>query len=315
MSEKYREIDLTSVRRISIEERRSKVSIDDLGTPVKGGKTFARWFKSLPRQLAALEMRELVTAMRRCLSSKEKEIIWMSGAHVVKCGLSLYLIELMRKGYITALAVNAAFTIHDLELAFFGETSEDVPEGLKSGTFGFTRETAEHFERILEDGVKAGRGLGESIGRYILKGDARYKDSSVLAQAYRFEVPVTVHVAIGTDILVEHPSFDGAAWGELSARDFKIFASVVEKLGREGGVVLNVGSAVILPEVFLKAFSVARNLGADFSKLVACNMDMIQHYRPGENVLKRPTDFGGKSIRITGHHEILIPLLYSALLS
>jgi len=315
MSSKYEEINLSEVKPISISDRRSKVRIGDLGKPVKGGKTFSKWFKSLPRQLAASEIRELVTAMRRCLSSKEREIIWMAGAHVVKCGLSLYLIELMRKHYISILAVNGAFTIHDLELAFFGETSEDVPESLKTGTFGFAKETAEHFEKIVDLAIEGKLGLGEAIGRYILKSEAPYKDYSVLAQAYRFDVPVTVHVAVGTDILIEHQSFDGAKWGELSARDFRIFAARVFSAGESGGVVINVGSAVILPEVFLKAFSVARNLGADFKKLTTCNIDMIQHYRPNENVLRRPTEFGGKSIGLTGHHELLIPLIYSALFS
>jgi len=312
---RFGKIDLSKVKKNSIKDRTSKVHINDLGEPVKGGKTFAKWFRSLPNQLAAKEIRELVVEMRRTISAKDREIVWMMGAHVVKCGLSRYLIELLKRGYITAIAINTAFAIHDLELAFFGETSEDVQENLRSGTFGFTAETSKHFEQIVDNGSSSDMGLGESIGHYILKSDAPYKKYCVLAQAYRFDVPVTVHVAIGTDILSEHPEFDGAKWGELSSRDFRIFASRVKKIGDNGGVVLNIGSAVILPEVFLKAFSIARNLGCSFDKLTTCNIDMIQHYRPLENVLKRPSVFGRKAIKITGHHEIIIPLLYSALLS
>ena len=276
---KYERIDLSKVKKNSIVDRSSKVHIDDLGEPVKGGKTFAKWFRSLPHQLAAKEIRELVVEMRRTISAKDREIVWMMGAHVVKCGLSRYLIELLRRGYITAMAINTAFAIHDLELAFFGETSEDVQENLRTGTFGLTAETSEHFTRIVDRGYSSDMGLGEAIGHYILKSDATYKKYSVLAQAYRFDVPVTVHVAIGTDILIEHPEFDGEKWGELSSRDFKIFASRIKKIGDNGGVVINVGSAVILPEVFLKAFSIARNLGCSFEKLTTCNLDMIQRHK------------------------------------
>jgi hypothetical protein len=229
--------------------------------------------------------------------------------------LSRYVIELMRKGYITTVAMNGAAAIHDFEIASFGETSEDVPNALERGVFGFARETAEGCFAAASRGRVEGWGLGEAIGRSLDEGKAPNREYSILAAARRFGVPATVHVAIGTDIIHQHPGFDGAVWGELSARDFRIFAARVDRLGRGGGVVLNVGSAVILPEVFLKAFSIARNLGAPFDRLTACNMDMTQHYRPGANVLARPAAFGGASIAITGHHEIMIPLLYSFLLS
>jgi len=315
MSGKYDEINLEDVKRHSISERESKVRVADFGTPVKGGKSFRKWYDALPRQLAGERLRRLVYAVRRNLSASGRELIWMTGAHVVKCGLSPYLIELMKKKYITAMAVNGAALIHDLEIAWFGETSEDVAASLKEGTFGFAEETASLAFRAVREGVEREEGLGESVGRSILKGEAPFKEMSVLAQAYRFDVPATVHIAVGTDIIHQHPGFDGSAWGGLSHRDFRIFSKRVENLGRRGGVVINIGSAVVMPEVFLKAFSVARNLGAEFSDITSCNMDMINHYRPMQNVLSRPASFGGESISLTGHHELMIPLLYSALLS
>lgn len=300
---------------MSIRERGSKVTLRDFGDPVKGGHAFDRWRESLPDQLGVKGLSELAGAIRRAAARRDGEIIWMIGAHVIKCGLSRYIIELMRKGYITAIAMNGAAAIHDFEIASFGETSEDVPKSLERGIFGFASETADGCFEAVRRGRGDARGLGEAIGRYLHDCKAPHRDYSVLASAGHFGVPATVHVAIGTDIIHQHPGFDGAAWGELSARDFRIFAARVEHLGRAGGVALNVGSAVILPEVFLKAFSIARNLGAPFDRLTACNMDMTQHYRPRENVLARPTGFGGAAIAITGHHEIMLPLLYSFLLS
>ncbi len=315
MPSRFEEIDLSRVRTVSVRERGSKVAVRDFGDPVKGGRAFARWKESLPRQLAAERLETLARAIRRAAAGRKGEIVWMIGAHVVKCGLSRYLIELMRKGYVTALAMNGAAAIHDFEIASFGETSEDVPESLARGIFGFARETADGCFAAVSKGRAEGWGLGESLGRSLGESKAPNRESSVLAAASLFGIPATVHVAIGTDIVHQHPGFDGAAWGELSARDFRILAARIESLGRQGGVALNVGSAVILPEVFLKAFSVARNLGASFDRLTTCNMDMAQHYRPRENVLERPNAFGGTGISITGHHEIMIPLLYSHLLS
>ncbi len=313
MASDFEEIDLSRVRTISIRERGSKVTVGDFGQPLKGGKAFARWADSLPDQLAVKRLRQLSLAIRRAASGKDREIVWMIGAHVVKCGLSRYVIELMRKGYITTLAMNGAAAIHDFEIASFGETSEDVPKNLEKGVFGLARETAEGCFAAVTKGRAQGWGLGEAFGRSLRVGPTPHVGYSILAAASRLGVPATVHVAFGTDIVHQHAGFDGAAWGELSARDFRIFAASVERLGLKGGVVLNAGSAVILPEVFLKAFSVARNLGAPFDCLTACNMDMTQHYRPRENVLERPTAFGGTSIAVTGQHEFMIPLLYSFL--
>jgi hypothetical protein len=315
MPSEFEEIDLSRVRTVPLRERGSLVSVRDFGEPVKGGRAFERWSGALPDQLGAKRLRELTRAIRRAASTKDGEIVWMIGAHVIKCGLSRYLVELMRRGYVTAIAMNGAAAIHDFEIASFGETSEDVAGNLERGVFGFARETADGVFTAVARGREEGWGLGEALGRSLNGAKAANRSLSILAEAGRFGVPATVHVAIGTDIVHQHPGFDGAAWGELSARDFRILAARVERLGRGGGVVLNVGSAVILPEVFLKAFSVARNLGAPFDRLTACNMDMTQHYRPRENVLSRPTAFGGTSIAITGHHEIMIPLLYSFLLS
>lgn len=315
MASDFEEIDLSRVRTVPIAERGSVVSVERFGDPVKGGRAFAKWRASLPDEIAARGLDELARAIRRAAAAKDREIVWMIGAHVVKCGLSRYLVELMRKGFVTAIAMNGAAAIHDFEIASFGETSEDVAANLGRGVFGFARETADGCFAAVARGRAEGRGLGESIGRHLVDERAPHRDASVLAGARRFGIPATVHVAIGTDVLHQHPGFDGAAWGELSARDFRILAARVERLGRGGGVALNVGSAVILPEVFLKAVSVARNLGAPFDALTTANLDMIQHYRPRTNVLARPSGFGGSGIAITGHHEILIPLLYSYLLS
>jgi hypothetical protein len=315
MSNRYEEIDLDRITTLPIVERGSKVKLESFGEPQKGGKSFKRWLDALPDHLAADRVKQLATSLRRAKSAKDREFVWMIGAHVVKCGLSRYLIELMKKGYVTVLAMNGAAAIHDFEIASFGETSEDVAANLAKGIFGFSRETAEGMNEAVAEGIAHRFGLGEAIGAYLRKGGSPNLSYSILSEAYRLGIPATVHVAIGTDVLVQHPGYDGGAWGELSARDFRIFAARIEQLGTRGGVALNVGSAVIMPEVFLKAFSVARNLGASFEKITTCNLDMIQHYRPLENVLKRPSQFGGESISITGHHEILVPLLYSALFS
>lgn len=315
MTGRFDEIRLDGVRTVSMAERGSTVSVEQFGRPLKGGKAFRRWLDSLPDQLAARRLRRLAAAMRRTRSARGREIVWMIGAHVIKCGLSPYLIEMMKKGYVTSLAMNGAGLIHDAEIAFFGRTSEDVEANLERGVFGFGAETASLVFGAVEAGRREGTGLGESLGAAIMKGDAPHRGMSLLGQAFRLGVPATVHAAIGTDILVQHPGFDGAAWGELSARDFRIFAERVRSLGTAGGVAVNAGSAVILPEVFLKAVSVARNLGAPFDTITTCNLDMIRHYRPQTNVLDRPAAFGGESISLTGHHEIMIPLIFSALFS
>lgn len=315
MSSKYEEIDLSKIRKVPFKDRGSKVSVSEFGDPVKGGKSFRKWFDSLPGQLAADRMRRLVLAIRRAYSGKNHQIIWMIGAHLIKCGLSPYLIELMKRGYITTLAMNGACLIHDLEIAFFSKTSEDVSENLNKGIFGFCEETGSLAFRAVREGAEDGLGLGESLGRFIIKNKAPWKEHSLLGQAYRHSVPASVHVAFGTDILHQHSEFDGGLWGGLTSRDFRIFSNAVYKLGDDGGVALNIGSAVILPEVFLKAVSIGRNLGAKYERITTCNMDMSDHYRPSQNVLARPASFGGEAISLTGHHELMLPILYSAILS
>lgn len=232
------------------------------------------------------------------------------GAHVIKCGLSPLIIDLVNRRIITAIAMNGAAAIHDYEVSLIGATSEDVAESLKDGSFGMAKETAEAFQAASAHGMKGGRGLGRALGYKIIEEKNAYNDLSLLALGVRRNIPITVHVALGTDTIHMHPNISGKDLGEASHIDFKILASVVSRL--EGGVWLNVGSAVIMPEVFLKAISIARNLGHKVENFVTVNMDMIQHYRPQTNVVKRPTRYG---YAITGHHEIMLPLLRMGVLS
>jgi hypothetical protein len=242
----------------------------------------------------------------------DKAIILMMGAHVIKVGLGPLIIRMMEEHLVTAIAMNGACAIHDFELATMGRTSEDVEAHLENGMFGMVKETAEHLNRMANDGTRFGSGLGEAFGRGIRHMMPRYERYSILANAHRIGVPVTIHVAIGTDTIHQHPSFNGEAYGRGSHQDFRLLAGVIPGLN-DGGVVLNVGSAVILPEVFLKALTIARNLGNPVNKFAAINMDMIQHYRSNLNVVQRPTRTGGgRAISLTGHHEIMLPLLYAA---
>jgi len=238
----------------------------------------------------------------------------MMGGHVVKCGLSPIIIRMMEERLITCIVMNGAATIHDFELAHFGTTSEDVEANLEDGMFGMVRETPEMMNKIVSDGVRFGCGLGESLGRGLRHLLPKYERISVLANAHRLGVPLTVHVALGTDTIHQHPSCNGEAFGKGGMRDFRWLAGIVPTLD-DGGVIINCGSAVILPEVFLKALTVARNLGNSVKKFTAINMDMIQHYRPMTNVVNRPTRGGGTPISLTGHHEIMIPLLYAGIKS
>ena len=235
------------------------------------------------------------------------------GAHVIKCGLSPLIIQLMEVGVIKCLALNGAGIIHDTEVSNWGITSEDVAEALNDGSFGMVKETAEFINSALEIGKKLKLGFGEAVGKKICESDAAYKQLSILSCGFKKKVPITVHVAIGTDILHQHPGTNGATIGELSHRDFKIFCSQVAKL-TEGSVVINFGSAVVLPEVFLKALTVARNLGHNAHGFTTANFDMLRHYRPQVNVVQRPTQTGGKGFQFTGHHEIMIPLLVAGIL-
>ena len=237
-----------------------------------------------------------------------RPVIWFMGAHVIKNHLSRHVIALMKRGFLTHIAGNGATSIHDFELALIGETSEDVPRGLEDGTFGMAEETGRDINRAIAEGVADGLGIGESMGRFLSGLSPRFGQYSLLLQAYRRRIPVTVHVTIGADIIHNHPAVSPAAIGEGSHRDFRLLAEIVSGLN-DGGVYLNCGSAVTLPEVFLKCVTLVRNSGRVLKDFTTANLDFIQHYRPTENVVKRPVSTGGRGIALTGHHEIMIPLL------
>jgi len=305
-------IDITKIKTYSVKKRPSKVKSGDFAKTCKKGAKFIDFYDSLPNILAASELKVLVDAIVRARKNS-KPVIFMFGAHVIKCGLSPLIIDLIGKDIITAIALNGAGVVHDSEIAMVGFTSEDVAKALEDGSFGMARETAEFVNSAVKDAAKRNIGMGKAIGEAINKSGFKYKDLSILAAAQRKEISATIHVAIGADIVHQHPSCDGASLGKASLEDFHIFISEAAKLGN-GGVVVNIGSAVVLPEVFLKAFNVARNLGNNVKNFTAANFDMLHQYRPYQNVVKRPTMSGGKGISITGHHEIMIPLLYQAII-
>jgi len=309
MTSRYPAVDLAKIKTISIKDRKSKVRLKDFARPFDPRKgRFAGFMNSLPRILAADELREFVAKIVSA-RRKNKPVLVLLGAHVIKVGLSPLVIDLLKRRVITGVAMNSAAAIHDVETALWGKTSEDVAEALRNGSFGMSRETGEFINRALTNAVnESDVGYGEALGRELLKAHAPHRRVSILAACYRMRLPVTVHAAIGTDIVHQQPTMDGAATGEMSFRDFKILAHVVGGLGG-GGVVMNWGSAVIMPEVFLKALTVARNLGFKVKGFVTANFDMIQHYRPAMNVVHRPTINGGKGYQFTGHHEVMIPLL------
>ena len=238
----------------------------------------------------------------------EKQIILMMGSHVIKTGMSLLIIDLMKKKIINHIAMNGSGPIHDFEIALIGETSEYVEETIEDGSFGMAEETGKYINEAIKEGAKSNFGLGESIAKKIINMNLKYKEFSILANAYKLNIPVTVHSAIGTEIIHQHPSCDGAAIGKTSYNDFKKIIESITKL--EEGVIINIGSAVILPEVFLKAFTVARNLGFNIKKFTAANIDMTKHYRPTVNVVERPTSLGGLGLTILGRHEETIPSLH-----
>ncbi|MDI6827008.1 MAG: hypothetical protein QME62_00830 [Armatimonadota bacterium] len=310
MESKYREIDLSGLKRQSIRDRISMVNIGQFGKKPVAGESFAKFLDSLPDILAGRAFRELVTSIVQARKIG-KPVIACMGAHVIKCGLSPIIIDLMSKGILTTVAMNGAGAIHDLEIALFGCTSEDVASGLKNGTFGMARETAEFLNRAAILAHQQQLGLGESIGKTLIEANAVNADLSIQASGYALGVPVTIHVALGTDITHMHPDADGAAYGDATMRDFRILTSAMGNLGG-GGVLLNFGSAVILPEVVLKAFAILRNLGFDLSGIVGANFDFIQQYRSTQQIVKRMEYLGGKGYALTGHHEIMVPLLAHA---
>lgn len=304
-------LDFSKLETYSLFERDSKVSISDFAGPVESGSSFAGFLDSLPDQLAASDLKKVAEAVCSAVKDKKKVILCM-GAHVIKTGLNPVLISLMEHGVISAVAVNGACIIHDSETAMAGKTSEDVAAVLGEGRFGAARETGEFLNNAMKKAAKTGKGLGRQVGEELLAADFPYNEYSLLANAARLEVPVTVHVAVGTDIIHIHPGADGAAMGKATFDDFRIFCSLVS--GLDQGVLLHAGSAVLLPEVFLKALTLVRNLGYPVKDFVTANFDFIRQYRPLTNVVSRPTLEGGVGYNITGHHEIMIPLLAAAIM-
>jgi hypothetical protein len=282
---KYRPIDVTRIKTYSVRDRLSKVSVDASAGPHVRGRSFAGFAGALPDFLAAKDLKAVAGAIISARNNQRPVILGM-GAHPIKVGLSPIIIDLMKQGIITAFASNGASIVHDFEISFMGRTSEDVARELCTGTFGMGKETGQLINRAITEGVGNGLGIGRSMGQFIDASDFPDRDRSIFREAFKLEIPATVHVAIGSDIIHMHPEADGAAIGEGSLRDFRLLASVVADL--EGGVYINLGSAVVLPEVFLKALTVARNLGHKVEEFTTVNMDFIQHYRPQENVLKRP---------------------------
>ena len=305
-------INLNKVKTYSLEKRKSKVEINNFAKPPVKGGSFLGFYNSLPDVLKAREIRSVTDAV---VSARKagKPVILMAGAHVIKCGLNPVLIELMRKKVINCICLNGAGIIHDFEIAFQGRTSEDVAENLKSGRFGMGKETAEFLNNAIVEGVSDGLGLGYSVAREIGDRKLKYRDLSLIFNAYKYKVPVCVFVAIGTDIIHQHPSFNASLTGEGSLRDFKLLVENISGLNK-GGVVINFGSAVILPEVFLKALNLSRNLGNEVKDFTTANFDMIYQYRPSQNVVQRPVMPGGKGYYIIGHHEIMLPLLARAIM-
>lgn len=305
-------LDFSKIKTYPLKARKSKVRSNQFAKFCPRGVSVKQFLKSLPDILAVKNLREVAEAIRRA-RRKSKPIIFGVGAHVIKCGLSPVLIGLIRRGWINALAMNGATVIHDFELALIGETSEDVDEALGEGRFGMAEDTGRLINQALKKGVEEGQGAGEKLSRYLSQDKLfRYKNLSVLAQCGKLGVPVTVHIALGTDIIHQHPLCDGRVLGEASMADFRKLCGIVARL-HEGGVFVNFGSSVILPEVFLKALSVARNLKGNIKNFVTANFDMIRHYRPAENVVRRPVLTGGKGYSLIGHHELMLPLLACAI--
>lgn len=306
----YEEFDLAGIRTYPLKSRASKARAEDFAKPFKPGGGVAGLIDSLPSILAAADFRAVVAAI---LAARESGggILWGFGAHVIKTGLAPILVDLMERGFVSAIATNGAGVIHDFEVALSGATSEDVETALGVGQFGMAEETGRLLNGAINEGVAQGLGLGQAVGRYLCQHHPQYERASVVASAYRMGIPVTVHVAIGTDIIHMHPAASGSAIGEGSLRDFRYLAANVARL--RGGVYLNCGSAVVLPEVFLKAVSLARNTGCNLDGLTTVTLDFARLYRPQVNVVSRPTAGIGRGYYLVGHHELLIPLLAAAL--
>jgi hypothetical protein len=302
-------LDFGRIRTYPLRERENKVHLDELARVWHKGGSLADFIDSLPKILVGNDFRAVVDATVNAVRA-HRPVVVMMGAHPIKCGLNPLFVDLLKRGVISAVAFNGAGAIHDFELALQGATSEDVQAGLNDGSFGMIDETGRLMNAAFAAGVEQGIGAGRALGEAIVTGQFKHKELSILHQGVTGNVPITVHIAIGTDIIHQHPTTDGAVLGEATYLDFQKFAAVVAQL--EGGIVLNIGSAVIMPEVFLKALTIARNLGHTAEHFTTATFDMIRHYRPTENVVRRPTAKGGRGYYITGHHELLVPLWAAA---
>jgi hypothetical protein len=307
----YEEFDLSGVRTYPLASRKSKSNAAEFARRYTPGAGMAAWMDALPNILGAADFKAVVEAVRRA-RAESRGVLWGLGAHVIKTGVGPVIVDLMDRGYVSAIATNGATVIHDFELAMSGGTSEEVDESLGPGRFGMAEETGRLLNDAINQGVARGLGIGQSIGAWLSAARSPHADLSVLAAAARLEIPVTVHIGIGTDIIHMHPAASGAALGEGSLRDFRYLVSNVGRL--EHGVYLNCGSAVVLPEVFLKAIALARNRGLSLEGLTTVNIDFIRQYRPQVNVVSRPVLGIGRGYSIVGHHEIMIPLLAAALI-
>lgn len=307
----YEEFDLSGVRTYPLASRKSKARLEDFAKPHTPGSSFTQWLASLPDILGARDLTRVIAAIREA-RQRGGGIVWGIGAHVIKTGVSPVIVDLMERGYVSAVAMNGAGIIHDFEVALAGATSEDVDEALGPGRFGMADETGRLLNQAIRTAAAGSRGLGQSVASMLASMNPPHAHSSIAVAAHRLSIPLTVHVAVGTDIIHMHPDASGAALGDASLRDFRFFASSVARL--QGGVYLNCGSAVVLPEVFLKAVALARNRGIDLDGLTTVNIDFVRHYRPETNVVTRPVaGTGGRGYSLVGHHEILIPLVAAAL--
>ncbi|MBK9946359.1 MAG: hypothetical protein IPP12_04115 [Nitrospira sp.] len=306
-------INVSDLKTYPLKKRYSKVRVSDFATPWKRSGSFKTFCDGLPDILAVKSLRAVTRAIVKA-HRKRRPVIIGIGAHVIKVGLAPIITDLMERGIVTAVAMNGAGIIHDFELALMGHTSEEVDAEIDEGRFGMAEETGRILNDAISRGASAGHGLGEAIGNYMNHAAHQFpnRKTSILATGVRLGIPVTVHVAVGTDIIHMHPSADGAAIGATSLLDFRRLTAVVAKM--EGGVYVNIGSSVILPEVFLKTLSLGRNLGHPISNITTANMDFLVHYRPQTNVVRRPTQKGGHGYSLTGHHEIMLPLLAAAVL-
>ena len=308
-----RPIDFTHLKTVPLAVRGGKVRVEDFASVYAKGTGVAGWLDSLPKILAGEAFRRVVEALARARANR-KAILWGLGGHVIKCGLAPVLSDLMRRGFATGFAMNGSAAIHDFEIAIAGHTSEDVESVLPDGSFGTAEETGREMNQAISCGARDGIGIGEALGRKLGENSVAHGDASLLAAAYRSAVPVTVHVAMGTDTPHTHPAADPAAIGRATHHDFRLFCSLVAGL-HDGGVYLNVGSAVVMPEVFLKALSAVRNLGHPLTNFTTVNFDFLQQYRPRVNVVERPhAKSGGRGYSVTGHHELMLPLLAAALI-